>query len=183
KASAGTNRAASHIDAAMRATSKTGGSLSSMKVPPAPMLREPLKIASPVGRVKPRKRRTRQNHIVRRVSLRTSVCSREIGTSCAASLRSTHPTFELSEVPLIQPGRRQGNASGVRILDVRLDVGRVRDSGRAGRRVAVYTGDTATRFLPAFLASYNAASAASINAVNGPLRGGIVEATPMLTVT
>src|SRR5581483_1170050 len=29
------------------------------------------------------------NHIVRRASLRTSVCSREIGTSCAASLRTS----------------------------------------------------------------------------------------------
>ena len=44
--------------------------------------REPLKIASHVGWVKPRQRRTQQNHIVRRVSL-----------------RSTHPTFGLLEVP------------------------------------------------------------------------------------
>ena len=47
--------------------------------------REPLKIASHVGWVKPRRRRTQQNHIVRRVSL-----------------RFTHPTFELLEVPFMQ---------------------------------------------------------------------------------
>ena len=46
-------------------------------------IREPLKIASHVGWVKPRRRRTQQNHIVRRVSL-----------------RFTHPTFELLEVPI-----------------------------------------------------------------------------------
>src|SRR3989344_1156304 len=46
-------------------------------------IREPLKIASHVGWVKPRRRRTQQNHTVRRVSL-----------------RSTHPTFELLEVPI-----------------------------------------------------------------------------------
>jgi hypothetical protein len=45
-------------------------------------MREPRKIASHVGWVKPRQRRTQQNHIVRRVSL-----------------RSTHPTFELLEAP------------------------------------------------------------------------------------
>src|SRR3989344_4322778 len=50
-------------------------------------IREPLKIASHVGWVKPRQRRTQQNHTVRRVSL-----------------RSTLPTFELLEVPIRHNG-------------------------------------------------------------------------------
>src|SRR3989344_5525381 len=47
-------------------------------------LRESRIIASHAGWAKSRQRRTQQNHTVRRVSL-----------------RSTHPTFELLEVPLI----------------------------------------------------------------------------------